>query len=396
MNSTIATTLILPLLKEVNNTKVTDDHDMYNGMMPNLGFNVTFLIFWVLLLISHTAQLIYKQWFFSVAYLCCDVLEIVGFAGRVAGHFDVTNRPAYLAEMICLTIGPVFTMGGMYYQLAKLIEIYGHKYSLLKSSMAYSYIFTSADICSLFIQAAGGGIASSSGNTGKGIMIAGMVLQLLTMVIFLSFFGYFCYKVYIEPRLITAHASRISLDVLAIPPSQVDHFYREKFSNLRINPNRWSFQYFPLAFFAAIILVFIRCWYRFAEGIDGWDGYIITHEPFFIVLDALMMFLATTLMTIFHPGLAFNGRFLSIPITKGRFDPETLENGSEDEEKADSYQEYNINDKNKSNENLSDPTEQYVYTNDFNYNNRNSEYGYDNDDLTTIDENINILIESKK
>lgn len=236
----------------------------------------------------------------------------------------------FLLQMICLTIAPVFTMGGIYYQLAKLIEIYGHKYSLLPSPMAYSYIFICFDIISLAVQAAGGGVAgseSSSGDDstqGDNIFIAGLALQVASMSIFMMLMGHMYYVAYVETRFKHIGRKKFSFSIFKIKQSEIDYLYRKKYHDLRQNPDRWSFHYFPYALTLAVLTVFVRCCYRLAELVAGWSGYLITHENYFIILDSLMMALATTTLTVFHPGFAFNGRSMAIPITHGRLDPETV------------------------------------------------------------------------
>lgn len=308
----------------------------YFGMVPNKAYNIALLVLWSVLLALHFFLLIYKQWWFSTAFLCCGILEVIGYAGRVVSHYNVYKVHPYVAQMVCLTIAPVFTMGGMYYQMAKLIEIYGHRFSFLSSPTAYSYFFIAFDIVSLAVQAAGGGVAAvaaddhNSARTGTKTFIGGLSLQVATMSIFMMLWVWFCYNVYVKPRMKHSNSKWPSFKVLRTDPTVVDYLYREKYTDLRINPNRWVFQYFPLAFSVAVCCVFARCAYRLAELVNGWSGWIITHENYFIILDGLMMLLATVLMTIFHPGFAFHGRSLSIPITRGRVDPETLMTVSQD------------------------------------------------------------------
>ncbi|CCH58731.1 hypothetical protein TBLA_0A09460 [Henningerozyma blattae CBS 6284] len=301
-------------------------------MVPNIGFNLAMLVIWGIILAVNCVQVYWRQWWFSIAFICADILEILGYVGRVIGHYNLYSLDPYILQMVCLTLAPIFTMGGLYYQLAKLIEIYGHKYSLLPSPMAYSYIFIFCDIVSLAVQAAGGGVAatdvadSKSSHQGTQIFIGGLSLQVATMVIFMVLWFYFTWIVYIDTRLKYTGKKFPTWSVLKVPNIQLEQYYREKYAHLRVNPERFLFKYFPLAFSAAVIFVFIRCCYRLAELVDGWSGYIITHENYFIILDALMVSMATVLMSIFHPGLAFDGLHTSIPITKGHVDPETLMN----------------------------------------------------------------------
>lgn len=296
---------------------------LYAGMTPNFRFNTCMIVIWGILLTFQIAQLIYKQYWFSVAFICTGVLEVLGYIGRTWSHHDTTLMNPFLLNMICLTIAPVFTMGGMYYQMAKLIEIYGHKYSIIKSPMLYSYIFISSDIVSLAIQAAGGGTAGMAVNQGEStdngdnIFVAGLAIQVASMLIFLILWFYFLHSVFIGTRLSFLGQSPRKLysrKIWSVSNKDIDHMFTPKYHKLRLQPERWEFRYFTLGMTIAVLTIFTRCCYRLAELAEGWSGYLITHEWYFIILDALMMTLATIAMTTFHPGYAFLGRTQSIPI----------------------------------------------------------------------------------
>ena len=52
----------------------------------------------------------------------------------------------------------------------------------------------------------------------------------------------------------------------------------------------------------SVVCIYIRSIYRTIELSQGWTGYLITHERYFIVLDGVMMVLAVGIFNIFHPG----------------------------------------------------------------------------------------------
>lgn len=61
-----------------------------------------------------------------------------------------------------------------------------------------------------------------------------------------------------------------------------------------------------IRFFAATLLavtcMVIRGVYRSVELIQGWRGYLITHERFAVVLGGVMMFLAGAVFNLWNPG----------------------------------------------------------------------------------------------
>jgi hypothetical protein len=53
--------------------------------------------------------------------------------------------------------------------------------------------------------------------------------------------------------------------------------------------------------FISLTMIFVRSIYRTIELIQGWEGYLITHERFFIGLDAATMIIAVGIFNFFDP-----------------------------------------------------------------------------------------------
>jgi len=312
---------IAALLNSTALENIYDHHvSLYGGMTPNLAFNICMIVIWGILLACQIVQVIYKQYWFSTAFICTGILEVLGYIGRTWSHSDTSLMDPFLLNMICLTIAPVFTMGGIYYQLAKLLEVYGAKFGQWPP-IIYSYVFIASDIVSLAIQAAGGGTAGMAVADKKGtkegthIFVAGLALQVFSMLVFMFLWFHFLYQIFIKTRIQHAKVSKFSWSLLKIPSEEIDYLYKPKYRNMRV-PSRIPFKYFTLAMTGAVLTIFTRCVYRLAELAEGWEGNLITHEWYFIILDAVMMSIATICMTVFHPGMAFEGRTQSIPIAK--------------------------------------------------------------------------------
>jgi hypothetical protein len=97
----------------------------------------------------------------------------------------IVNDDRYL---ICLTIAPAFFTAGIYLCLGRVITVYGEECSRLKPR-TYTYIFVTCDLISLVLQAAGGAVTSiadekSLRDTGINIMIAGLAVQVVSLVVF--------------------------------------------------------------------------------------------------------------------------------------------------------------------------------------------------------------------
>jgi hypothetical protein len=52
----------------------------------------------------------------------------------------------------------------------------------------------------------------------------------------------------------------------------------------------------------AVVLVYARSLYRSVELLQGWRGYLITHEAYFVGLDGVLMLLVAIVFNVLHPG----------------------------------------------------------------------------------------------
>jgi hypothetical protein len=120
----------------------------------------------------------------------------------------------------------------------------------------------------------GGGIMASgsieSVHTGEKIIIAGLVVQLL-------FFGFFIITgVIFHARLVQQPTSKVYSQSLP-----------------------WERQLYAL--YVASLLILVRCIFRLIEYAQGNSGYLISHEVFLYVFDAVLMFATMVWMAWVHP-----------------------------------------------------------------------------------------------
>jgi hypothetical protein len=120
----------------------------------------------------------------------------------------------------------------------------------------------------------GGGIMASGTieavHTGEKIIIAGLVVQLL-------FFGFFIITgVIFHARLVQQPTAKVYSQSLP-----------------------WERQLYSL--YIASLLILVRCIFRLIEYAQGNDGYLISHEVFLYVFDAVLMFATMVWMAWVHP-----------------------------------------------------------------------------------------------
>ena len=66
-----------------------------------------------------------------------------------------------------------------------------------------------------------------------------------------------------------------------------------------------------VALLLATVFIYARSVYRVAELSQGFNGSLANNEVSFMVLEGAMCILATICLTVFHPGLAFQGAWLA-------------------------------------------------------------------------------------
>ncbi|KAJ5107714.1 RTA1-domain-containing protein [Penicillium angulare] len=67
----------------------------------------------------------------------------------------------------------------------------------------------------------------------------------------------------------------------------------------------------------SIVCIYIRSIYRTIELAQGWSGYLIAHEVYFIGLDGVMMIIAVQILNIFHPGWLLPTEMFELPKFQG-------------------------------------------------------------------------------
>ncbi|ONH66080.1 Sphingoid long-chain base transporter RSB1 [Cyberlindnera fabianii] len=263
--------------------------NVYGGMTPSYGGNMAMAIVMGIFFSAPTVLgVMFNTWWFGVSYFCGTGLEMAGYIGRTLSAHDTSAIDPFLLQIITLTLAPCFIMAAIYYLLGQLVMVYGTQFALLRP-MWYSYIFIACDVISLTVQAAGGGLAATalkefrSSDGGTHVMVAGLAFQVCSMSVFLFLFVHFFWKIH---YLRKGH-------------KELEPMFNPDYKDLRQNK---LFSYFPVVILIAVLFVYTRSIYRVIKLAEGWTGFLITHEVYFMILDALMMALTCLLFIPFHPG----------------------------------------------------------------------------------------------
>ncbi|KAF2446176.1 RTA1-domain-containing protein [Karstenula rhodostoma CBS 690.94] len=266
---------------------------------PNFAGNTIYGVCFIILLFMQLFFGIRKKTWTYMTAVCLGIFgEIVGYGGRLMlnnNPFDMNN---FLIYLVPLTVAPALLTGGIYLCLSRVIVTVGADYSRIKPKM-YTYIFIGCDLLSLILQSIGGAIASmanttSSRDLGVHIMIAGLISQIISMIIFFALWGDFALRV---------RKAKSTGNLTGQAPL---------YESLRADP---SFRWFQWTLFVATLLIFIRSVYRVAELWDGFQSHLANDEVTFMIFEGPLIIIALMMMTAFHPGRIFDD--LWIPAGKG-------------------------------------------------------------------------------
>lgn len=135
-------------------------------------------------------------------------------------------------------------------------------------------IFVTGDVISFMVQAGGAGIMASGSesgmHTGEKVVVAGLFIQL-------AFFGFFMF-------VGSLFYTRIN---------------RQPMSKSVDDSMPWRKHFWVLM--SVSMLIFVRSVFRVIEYLMGNNGYLLRHEVFLYIFDAVLMLAVMVLFNVVHP-----------------------------------------------------------------------------------------------
>jgi len=271
------------------------------GYYPNLGANAFFVaLFAVLLVAQIVIGTLTRTWTFMLAVGLGVFGEMAGYVGRIIMHKNPWSQGGFEAQICCLVLAPSFLAAGIYLTLKHMVLYCGPEYSKLKAKW-YPWIFFGSDLGSIVVQAIGGGVAASADhgsnksllNTGDALIIAGIALQCVTMIVC----GGVVLDFFLRRRKARTQNKVQTEGTLSMDAPTLSNDVQSK-SPLRFRIFCWATGF-------AFLTILIRCIYRLPEMAGGWGNPRMRDEPTFLVLDGMMVALASIALTVAHPGIMF-------------------------------------------------------------------------------------------
>ena len=240
--------------------------------VPSMTAATIFVVLFALTTGLHMFQTFKKRSWFMTPFLIGGLFETIGYIGRILSSNDRYKLSPYIMQTLLLLLGPALYAASIYMILGRLILLTnGERYSLVRRKWL-TKLFVGGDVLSFLMQSAGGGIMSSGAagmKTGEKIIIGGLFVQIL-------FFGLF----FVTAVLFEMRGKQHLTTLLNTIPLK-KHL---------------------LSLYVTSILILIRSIFSVIEYIQGNAGYLLRHEVFLYVFDAVLMLAVMVILNVVHPG----------------------------------------------------------------------------------------------
>ncbi|KAF7945146.1 hypothetical protein EAE96_009925 [Botrytis aclada] len=258
----------------------TSVYELYR-YTPNIVAAIIFLIAFAATTSYHMYQMIRtRSWYFTPLVLG-GLFEVIGYIFRIMAHSNKKSVPIYSITTILILLAPALFAASIYMVLGRLVvALDAEDLSPIRKKWM-TKVFVIGDVIAFLSQAAGGGIMASGTasalTTGENITIAGLAIQL-------TFFSVFIITATIFHRRFQRTATTAPMKI------SVKYMMRNK---------NWEALLYILYITSALIL--IRSAFRLIEYAGGNDGYLLSHEAFAYIFDAMLMLFVMVILNIFHP-----------------------------------------------------------------------------------------------
>ncbi|CRK19219.1 hypothetical protein BN1708_012563 [Verticillium longisporum] len=242
---------------------------------PALAASITSTVVFAILTALHIWRLLRAKAYYFTAFTVGGLFQVIGYAFRIWGHFNPESVMAFAIQGTFILVAPALFAASIYMILGRLIRTCRAEHLSLIPVNWVTRIFVLGDVIAFTVQASGAGLSAAGDydlfKLGEKVIIGGLFVQIV-------FFGFFvCTSVLFQHRL-TRSPTPVSIEG-RLP---------------------WKRHLYVLYGTSAIILV--RSIFRVVEYIQGNDGYLITHEVYLYIFDALLMAAVMAIFVVWYVG----------------------------------------------------------------------------------------------
>ncbi|KAH7242152.1 RTA1 like protein-domain-containing protein [Fusarium tricinctum] len=241
----------------------TPSSNLCGEYKPPRALAIVVCVVFIVLSLVQTWRIIRTHRWFGFTIVIDGLFEIDGLTARIYSCTHLSDQGSYGAQIILILLAPIFFAASIYMFLGRLItspdcpSLYGIRTRWL------SQFFVVGDVLCFLIQVCGAGIFVSGDNTseqtdGENAILAGLALQVVTLIVFITF--------------------AIVFDATVI----------KKGYPRSTNPNSRLLPKMAILYLCSTLIMF-RNIFHLVEFGQGEDGYLLAHEWPVYVLDIMFM-----------------------------------------------------------------------------------------------------------
>lgn len=240
---------------------------------PSLPAAIVATVIFAVLTAVHFWRLRKAGALYFTPFLIGGIFQTIGYCGRIWSHFDPLTIGGFVMQAILILVAPALFAASIYMILGRLIRALGAEHLSLIPVKWVTKVFVTGDVIAFGLQAGGGGIQSAGTldlyELGEKIIIAGLFVQI-------AIFGFFVVTAFLfHSRMIKTSYAEMNHGAIA-----------------------WRRHLWVLYVTSALIL--IRSIFRIVEYLQGNNGYLISHEVFIYVMDALLMAIVMAIFAVWY------------------------------------------------------------------------------------------------
>ncbi|GAA90897.1 hypothetical protein ASPFODRAFT_196446 [Aspergillus luchuensis CBS 106.47] len=260
---------------------MSSSYELYR-YTPSLAAAILFTVLFIFITAYHAYQMAQARAWYFTCFVLGGIFQIIGYITRALAHSNTQSVPIYAVQDILILLAPPLYAATIYMTLGRLITLLDAERLSLIPIRWLTAVFVTGDVLSFLLQGAGGGIMSSGSlsgmTTGENVIMGGLAVQLIFFSVFVIVATLFHYRIHQNPT--------------------------EKSISTCIARSGWrtpNWETTMVGLYIASILILIRSVFRMIEYAGGNDGYLISHEAFSYVFDAMLMFFAMIVISVLHP-----------------------------------------------------------------------------------------------
>ncbi|KAF1954336.1 RTA1-domain-containing protein [Byssothecium circinans] len=264
--------------KEINDTT----HFVYYRYHPSLPAAVIFVVLFAFTTILHVFQIVKKRTWYFIPLAIGGIFQTIGYIGRILSNKNQWAMGPFLIQNLLLLVAPALFAASIYIILGRIIVMVdGERYSVIRQKWLTG-IFVTGDILSFLIQGGGGGIMGASDGkestvkAGERLIIVGLFVQLFFFGAFVAVAGIFHFRLERSRTVTDSTTTSVNIDTLP-----------------------WKRHLIALYVTSGLILV--RSIFRIIEYLQGNAGYLLRHEIYLYIFDAILMLGVMVVFNLIHP-----------------------------------------------------------------------------------------------